>query len=162
MEFQNLIGQRFNCLTVIRDAGRSSSDGHLWVCECDCGNIIEVSGHSLRSGNTKSCGHLRKIVGKNFSARRQAEINHYGTAVDQLSKATPRNSSTGIKGVSRFTKRGQFVGYRAYLFLKGKQISGGVWPTIAEAAQARKRLEAQYFEPIKAKYEEDKKKRPQK
>lgn len=162
MELQNLVGQKFNCLTVIKDTGRSSNDGHLWLCKCTCGNFIEVSGHALKSGNTKSCGHLRKIDGKKFSARRQAEINQYGTAIDQLDKATPRNSATGIKGVSRFNKRGQFVGYRAYLTLKGKQISGGVWPTIAEAAQARKRLETQYFEPIKAKFAEDKNKRPQK
>ena len=27
-----------------------------WLCKCDCGNTIIVSAHSLKSGNTRSCG----------------------------------------------------------------------------------------------------------
>lgn len=27
-----------------------------WICQCDCGNIVSVSGNSLRTGNTHSCG----------------------------------------------------------------------------------------------------------
>lgn len=29
-------------------------------CKCACGNIITVSAHSLRYGNTKSCGCFHK------------------------------------------------------------------------------------------------------
>ena len=31
----------------------------VWKCRCSCGNIIEVDGYSLRSGNTKSCGCVK-------------------------------------------------------------------------------------------------------
>ena len=35
------------------------------LCKCDCGNEKIISGHCLRTGNTKSCGCLQKeIVGK--------------------------------------------------------------------------------------------------
>lgn len=51
----NLVGQKFNRLTVIE------KDGHmgkkvLWKCLCDCGNETHVSTNDLTSGNTKSCG----------------------------------------------------------------------------------------------------------
>ena len=35
--------------------------GYLkYKCQCDCGNICEVQGQYLRSGDTKSCGCLKK------------------------------------------------------------------------------------------------------
>lgn len=32
------------------------------MCKCDCGNLCEINGGRLRSGNTKSCGCLRREV----------------------------------------------------------------------------------------------------
>jgi len=34
----------------------------MCTCRCDCGNFLTVSANALRSGNTKSCGCLRKDV----------------------------------------------------------------------------------------------------
>lgn len=48
-------GNRYGKLVVIRYGG-SGKAGSRWVCKCDCGNYTEVYGHSLRTGNTKSCG----------------------------------------------------------------------------------------------------------
>lgn len=31
-----------------------------YLCKCECGNEIKVRGHDLRTGNTKSCGCLKK------------------------------------------------------------------------------------------------------
>lgn len=53
-----MVGQRYTRLTVIRENGRNKHGGVLWLCECDCGNQIEVSTNSLNKGNTKSCGCL--------------------------------------------------------------------------------------------------------
>ncbi len=52
---------RFGRLTAIsptyrRDATRSI----VWKCKCDCGKTIYVRASNLRSGNTKSCGCLKK------------------------------------------------------------------------------------------------------
>jgi len=33
-----------------------------WLCKCICGNTTEVPRHRLASGNTKSCGCLKKSV----------------------------------------------------------------------------------------------------
>lgn len=62
----DLTGQRFGRLTVIKRTGSYEDDsGHTiptWLCVCDCGNGVVVLGNCLRSGNTKSCGCLRKEV----------------------------------------------------------------------------------------------------
>ena len=68
--FIDLTGQRFGQLTVISRAG-SSYGNVTWNCLCECGKHVVVKAGSLRSGNTKSCGCLKRqmgtINGKQFS-----------------------------------------------------------------------------------------------
>lgn len=52
----DLTGQRFGKLTVLELVGKKNGKGYYWKCQCDCGNIKDILGSSLRSGNTKSCG----------------------------------------------------------------------------------------------------------
>jgi 5-methylcytosine-specific restriction endonuclease McrA len=64
-KFMDLVGQRFGRLVVIRKGSyylRSGVRRFRWECICDCGNIIEVRGDALKSGNTKSCGCLHSEV----------------------------------------------------------------------------------------------------
>lgn len=59
--FKNLEGQTFGRLTVLRYAGPGPGRGqHLWLCRCVCGTEKAVRAGSLASGNTQSCGCLRK------------------------------------------------------------------------------------------------------
>ena len=61
-----MVGQRFGNLTVIRKIQpKTLSSGQLvmmYECLCDCKNITEVYGGSLRSGATKSCGCQKNIL----------------------------------------------------------------------------------------------------
>lgn len=64
---ENLTGQKFDRLRVIERVERTpdvnpSDRSARWLCKCDCGNTIIVSAHSLKSGNTRSCGCLGKEV----------------------------------------------------------------------------------------------------
>jgi len=63
MKLIDLSGKRFGRLTVIKRAGTYKSPKGattpLWLCRCDCGNMVEVQGISLKSGNTVSCGCAR-------------------------------------------------------------------------------------------------------
>ena len=55
----NLLGQVFNNLTVIRRFPENTEKGlAMWECMCTCGNNVVVSGVNLRSGRKKSCGCL--------------------------------------------------------------------------------------------------------
>ena len=52
------IGDRYGMLTVtarVEAEGRPRS-----TCVCDCGCVVTVLGGALLSGNTKSCGCLRR------------------------------------------------------------------------------------------------------
>ena len=55
----DLIGQKFERLTVIENVGSKPNGSVLWKCRCDCGNEIITETRLLRSGNTKSCGCLK-------------------------------------------------------------------------------------------------------
>lgn len=65
----NLIGQKYNLLTVLEETNQRDSSGCiLWKCQCDCGNITYASSNALRTNHKKSCGCLNinqiKAVGK--------------------------------------------------------------------------------------------------
>lgn len=57
---QDLSGQKFGRLTVLYPTEGQNGKGMHWHCKCECGNEIDVIAGSLTSGNTKSCGCLKK------------------------------------------------------------------------------------------------------
>lgn len=60
---RSLVGQRFGRLTVLAEAGREG-ERVLWRCRCSCGTETTASGNNLKSGNTRSCGCLRREVAR--------------------------------------------------------------------------------------------------
>lgn len=59
-----VLGQIFDRLTVI-DRAKPDRRGRAWFkCKCVCGNFKEVPASELQRKNTKSCGCLRKEIGK--------------------------------------------------------------------------------------------------
>ena len=57
---EDIHGKKFGRLLVEKRVGSNSDGKALWECLCDCGNKVEVTGKSLRTGRTKSCGCLQK------------------------------------------------------------------------------------------------------
>lgn len=54
-----MIGRKFSRLTVIEQIG--TRDGkRIWRCMCDCGNTVMPATGDITSGNTKSCGCLKR------------------------------------------------------------------------------------------------------
>lgn len=67
---QNIVGQRFGKLIVLGHSGTVVYGGvhrrHQWLCKCDCGEEKVITGASLRSGLTVSCGcHGARVAGQN-------------------------------------------------------------------------------------------------
>lgn len=58
-------GDRFGSLTVLNYVGSKPKCNNelvsFYKCKCDCGNIVEVSGNNLKTGNKKSCGFHQSI-----------------------------------------------------------------------------------------------------
>lgn len=83
--FIDLTGQRFGRWTVIRRAPQSQTGGKkiLWVCKCDCGEIREVLGDSLRSGKSVSCGCFRADTIREIGKRYKEKVKKYDGPFDR-------------------------------------------------------------------------------
>lgn len=70
MPSKDITGQKFNKLTAVERMGTDENGRALWLCKCDCGNMIAVNITDLRTGRRKSCGCLKKerynIIGRRF------------------------------------------------------------------------------------------------
>ena len=56
-----LTGKKFGKLIVIERDNTALSGGGIharWICKCECGKELSISGISLTTGHTKSCGCL--------------------------------------------------------------------------------------------------------
>ena len=64
----DLSGQKFNRLTVLfRVNGPNRKT--MWLCLCECGNLIVVLASHLKNNHTKSCGCIQglNLVGQRFT-----------------------------------------------------------------------------------------------
>lgn len=84
----DLVGQKFNKLTVLEKTNQRTNGKIVWKCQCDCGNIHYVHTSNLKNGSVKSCGkcfqymtlkvqypkrsisHSEDIVGKTFGCQK--------------------------------------------------------------------------------------------
>jgi len=75
---KDLIGQKFERLTVIKDTGkRDNSNNVIWLCKCDCGNIHEVAGSYLINGSIRSCGCLQRDRARNSRIEYHKSKGHF-------------------------------------------------------------------------------------
>ena len=81
MPLIDLTGKRFGRLTVLGrniEYQKEHNEYHpCWNCICDCGNECIVSGPSLRTGNTKSCGcYQKEMRHKSTKKRNVYDFSH--------------------------------------------------------------------------------------
>lgn len=74
---ENLIGQKFNLLTVIEQAENKNGRSY-WKCLCDCGNTTTVSISNLKNGSVKSCGCLLSGGKRTFEKPLELEGKTFG------------------------------------------------------------------------------------
>lgn len=60
MAAENLTGKRFGLLSVLHAIGFDKTGRLKWLCLCDCGKQTVVLAKNLKSGNTLSCGCIKK------------------------------------------------------------------------------------------------------
>lgn len=78
---KDLSNMQFHELKVIEAAGFKLQGSKVYKCECSCGKICFVRGSRLTTGNTKSCGHLKKEAARHSSKRR---IDFTGQQIDDF------------------------------------------------------------------------------
>ena len=64
---ENIIGKKFNHLTVVEKTEKRSGGKIVYKCICDCENIHIVRGGHLRNGYVQSCGCLQKETVKKYN-----------------------------------------------------------------------------------------------
>lgn len=52
----DLVGKKFNRLTVIERCGKTDENRYLFKCICECGNEKIAEGREIKGGKIKSCG----------------------------------------------------------------------------------------------------------
>lgn len=61
---KDISGQRFGKLTALTRLDEKQGTSFLWLCRCDCGNLIKASVSSLNSGKVISCGCVKRESSK--------------------------------------------------------------------------------------------------
>jgi len=153
----DLTGKVFGRLTVVKQSETKpyKSRHVFWVCQCECGNTTIADGVHLKEGAIKSCGCLLKDSGYELQEYNEMNLRIEGVFVPSLTKKLQKNNTSGVKGVSRVRRKSGYA-YVAYICLKGKNYYLGTFPTIEQAAAARKRAEEKYHLPYLDKLEEKK------
>ena len=66
-KIQEMIGEKYGYLTVLKVSDRLDKKGkrNYRICQCDCGNIVEVYRGHLKDGHTQSCGCITSF-GENY------------------------------------------------------------------------------------------------
>ena len=101
----DITNQRYGKLTAKKLIGGRRS---YWLCDCECGNKIEVQLSSLRTGNTKSCGciHKDQLINRNIAnakhgmSHSRVERIHAGMIARCYKKTHKSYESYGGRGIS--------------------------------------------------------------
>lgn len=75
----DLKGLKFNRLEVVEYLRSDRSGKSVWSCLCECGNMTEVRGSSLKNGNTKSCGCYLEDYIDDVKSKRELEKTTRGS-----------------------------------------------------------------------------------
>lgn len=115
-----LTGQRFGKLTVIKRAEQNSKSGNaMWVCKCDCTNDVTVIGSHLRSGHTTSCG-CNRISERSMG---HSKDRLYRTWMGMHNRCYNHNHDRfkwyGGKGISICDEWHEFISFRAWALSNG-------------------------------------------
>lgn len=104
----DILGMRFGRWTVVSHISHG-----MWVCRCDCGSERSIASRSLRIGNSKSCGCLKKELA--------SERHNFLPTLYMLPH--------GIEVVGEYEARGQNRYFRLRIrphpFFPNSKIAGG-------------------------------------
>lgn len=140
--FKDLSEQTFGYLYVIEPTPKRKGSNRVFRCRClNCGKIVELPSGTIAHSQQVSCGCIKN---RNLTTKPTAEKlgQVEGTNVSLISSdKTPRNSTTGVRGVS-CRKNGMYI---AYIYFKGERYHLYYGTDKNKAIAARKEAEQRLF-----------------
>lgn len=102
---KDITGQEFGRLTAVEQAGLDKKQRALWLCRCECGNELIVSGYNLRNGHTQSCGCLQKELARKLNTTHGMSLSpEYGVWSGMLKRCenpkAPSYKRYGGRGIA--------------------------------------------------------------
>lgn len=97
MAAKDLLGVRFEKLLVVERAANKPDGTAAWKCLCDCGEVREISGTSLRAGRNRSCG----CASPRFTTERTTTHGQSRTRTYRIWQGMRRRCSEAAKGKDR-------------------------------------------------------------
>lgn len=127
---KDITNMKFGYLTAIEPTNQKYRGEIIWKCKCKCGKETLLPVPRLLSGNTLSCGCLKKEVLK------RNKKYYDGTSLVQSmdEKVKSKNAKSGYTGV--VLKRNK---WQAYITYKGKRYSLGCYFDLQDAIDARRK-----------------------
>lgn len=122
----DLTGQRFGMLVVLSRA-KSTNNGTMWLCKCDCGVIKTIRTNNLRMGTTKSCGCAKSVAHTKHNCCRRNNISQlYVVWNDMKQRCYNPNSigyryygDRGIKICDEWLGENGFASFRNWAYANG-------------------------------------------
>jgi hypothetical protein len=104
IQFIDLTGQKFGRLTPEKVISKNEFGALIWQCRCDCGNITNVQGGSLKKGSTKSCGCWNKeLISKRSKTHGKTETPTYKIWIGIKTRCYNQKNKTfkyyGMRGI---------------------------------------------------------------
>lgn len=71
---KNELNNKYGKLVVIKELNHDKRGRKKWLCKCDCGKEVQVTGAELRNGHTKSCGCLHEEIINKIHEKKELDL----------------------------------------------------------------------------------------
>lgn len=100
----DITGKRFGRAVAVSYVGRQKAHAR-WECLCDCGNRFLALATNLKTGNTNSCGCLKKEVCKTVNIKHGAsDTSIYNIWIGMIRRCSDKNNPAyknyGARGIT--------------------------------------------------------------
>lgn len=113
--FNDLTGQKFGMLLILRRGEDSKSNKVRWICRCDCGREKLILGHNMTNGHSTTCGCVHLKHGQYKSPTHQSWTAMMTRCNNKNADDYPRYGGRGI------TVCEQWRDYRIFLYDMGER-----------------------------------------
>ena len=147
---EDITGEVYDRLKALRPTDKRDVTGSIvWEFECECGNVIELSVGTFRSGRVHSCGCLYDETRKDCSSYRKDLVDSTCLSSMIAAKTPSALNTSGHTGVYLDKKSGK---WQAYINYKKKRYYLGFFKEKEDAIRARKEGEKRIHDPVIMEY----------